>query len=177
MKPNTKKRIDKRAIVPFCVCVLLLVALAVAIIWSQFADIELIAEQYAVGMLQNDADAIYSLYVPEAISYVARETDLTETDMKSNLRHKMSLWLTKSVANETGVLTNADASLISKEDVPKETVDELETNFGVKAQNAKCLTISYHAEGEKGSKDGEITAYVVKIDGKWYLYDLQMLLE
>ena len=57
-----------------------------------------------------------------------------------------------------------------------ETVTELEDNFGVNAQSAKCLTVAYRAEGEKGSKDGEMTVYAVKIGGRWYLYDLQMLL-
>lgn len=176
MKKMTKKRIDKRMIVPFCVCVLLLAALACAVIWSQFADVDMIAEKYALGMLQNDADAVYSLYVPEAVSYVMRETDLTERDMKVNLRYKMNNWLENELTDEIGVLTNAAAELISKEDVPDGTVKELEANFGVNAQNAKLLTVAYHAEGEKGSKDGEMTVCAVKIGGKWYLYDLQMLL-
>ncbi len=172
----SKKHIDKRMIVPFCVCVALLAVLAVAIVWSLLTDVEQIAESYADAMLKNDADAVYAMYTPDAISYLLRETDMTEKEIKQNLRHKMSLWLSGSVINETGTVTSVDASLVSKEDVPRETVAELEDNFGVNAQNAKCLTVAYRAEGKKGSKDGEMTVYAVKIGGRWYLYDLQMLL-
>lgn len=176
MKKTNKKHIDKRMIVPFCVCVALLAVMAVAIIWSLLTDVEQIAESYANAMLQNNADAIYSMYTPDAIAYLLRETDMTEKDFKQNLRHKMSLWLSDIVTDETGTLTAVDASLISKEDVPRETVAELEENFDVNAQSTKRLTVAYHAEGEKGCKDGEMTVYAVKIGGRWYLYDLQMLL-
>jgi len=177
MKQNNKKRIDKRVVVPFCVCVLLVAILAGAIIWSEMTELDHFAEQYATALLQNDPSAVYSMYMPEAISYLLRETELTEKDMRSNLSHKMSLWVRKNVTDKTGALTDMEASLISKQNVPKETVEELETNFGVHAQSAKCLTVSYHAEGGKGSQDGEMTVYAVKISGNWYLYDLQMLLE
>ena len=177
MKKQTFKKMNKYMIVPFVVCVVLLVLLAVMIVRSLFTDMEWVAEQYTVGMLQNNPDAIYSMYVPEAITYVMRETELTEKDMKYNLRHKMSLWVQRTLTNEIGALVSADAELIDKQDVSSETVKELEQNFGVNAQSTKCLTVAYHAEGEKGCKDGELTVYVVKVGGKWYLYDLQMLLE
>ena len=170
------KKIDKRMIVPFCVCVLLLAVVAGAIVWSWFTDIETVAERYAVGMIQNDADAIYAMYTPAAIDYLMRETDMTADEIKGNLRYKMSLWQKRELTQEIGRVSSANAHLIDKQDVAQETVEELEANFGVRAQGAKCLTLSYHASGEKGEKDGEMTAYIVKIDGKWYLYDLQMLL-
>ncbi len=178
MKPNkrTKKHIDKRMIVPFCICVAIVAVLAVAIVWSLVTELDLFAEQYAVSMLQNDADAIYAMYTPDAISYLVRETKMTEKQLKENLRYKLSLWVDKVVTEEVGALTDVRASLTAKEDVPRDTVAEMEQNFGINAQKAKCLTVTYHAEGGKGSKDGEMTVYVVKIGGNWYLYDLQMLL-
>ena len=173
---KTKKRTDKNTIILFCVCVAFLAVIAVAIVWSLFTDIETVAEQYAVGMLQNDSESIYAMYAPQAVSYLLRETDMTEKEIKTNLHTKMTRWAKGVLTDEIGALSSAHADLVSKEDVPRETVEEMEANFDIHAQSAKKLTISYHAEGEKGAKDGEMTVYVVKISGVWYLYDLQMLL-
>ena len=174
---KTHKRTDKNTVILFAVCVALLGAMAVGIIWSLFTDLSSAAEQYADAMLQNDADAVYAMYAPQAVSYLLRETDMTEAALKTNLRTKMSRWTKAVLTDEIGEVSSSHAELVAKEDIPSETVKELEQNFDVNAQSVKKLTISYHAEGAKGAKDGEMTAYVVKIGGVWYLYDLQMLLE
>lgn len=172
-----KKKKDLRIFVPFCAAVLLLAALAVVIVLSFFGDDDRVAEQYVQYAMTANGEAMFSLYPEEAIDYVARETGLREQDMRSNMQHKLSLWLKEEITDACGTLSEYSFEVKNRETVDKATVSEMETNFGVNVSSAKLFTLAYHAKGSAGEKSGEISVGVAKIDGQWYLYNLLLLLE
>lgn len=175
MKNKTKKKTDFRVLLPVCIVLPLLAIVAGGLIFSLVTGgPEPVGEEYLTLMTAKDADGILEMYHGGMLSYLQDNGGETMTRVAARFRERLDTWYDKSFAS-CGENVTFTYELAGKESVDEETLEELREILGDGVSKAVVFEGTVTGSGSAGSNTVTHWVQLVKVDGSWYLYNLQML--
>lgn len=177
MKKNTKKKkTDLRVLLPVCIVLPLLAILAGALIFSLFTGgPEPVGEAYLQAMTAKDGDGVLEMYHGSMLMHLQKVSGEKASVITARFQNRLEAWYDNAFG-ECGDNVTFTYELSEETDVDEETLTELKEIIGEGVSSAVTFKGEITATGSKGSKTATHWVQLVEVDGKWFLYNLQMLL-
>ncbi len=177
MKRNTKKKkTDFRVLLPVCIVLPLLAILAGGLIFSMLTGgPKPVGEAYLQAMTAKDSEAILEMYHGGMLMHLQKISGEKASAISTRFQTRLEAWY-DSAFGECGDNVTFAYELSEKADVDEETLTELKEIIGEGVSSAVVFKGEITATGSKGSKTVTHWVQLVEVDGKWFLYNLQMLL-
>jgi hypothetical protein len=177
MKRNPKKKkTDFRVLLPVCIVLPLLAILAGALLFNYISGgPSSTGEAYLEEMTACHAEGILELYHPKMITYLQTHNGDRASEIASRLQSRLDGWYDTNFSSCGENITFA-YDLTDKQSLDEETLAELKEIIGDGVSDAVVYQGEITATGSAGSKTVTHWVQLVKVDGVWYLYNLQMLL-
>ncbi len=172
---NKKKR-DLRVLIPVCIVLPLLAIVAGGLIYSLVTGGPApVGETYLQAMTAKDTEGVIQLYHGSMLMHLQESTGDKATQVRSRLQTRLDAWYDKNFS-ECGENVTFAYTLSEKETVDDATLEELRDIIGDGVSTAVVFRGDITATGSTGSKTVTHWVQLVKVNGKWYLYNLQMLI-
>ena len=177
MKRNTKKKkTDFRVLLPVCIVLPLLAILAGGLIFSLFSGgPEPVGEAYLQAMTAKDGEAVLEMYHGGMLMHLQKISGEKASAISARFQSRLDAWYDNAFG-ECGENVTFAYTLSEKEAVDEETLEELKEIIEGNVTSAVVFKGEITATGSKGSKTTTHWVQLVEVDGKWFLYNLQMLL-
>lgn len=172
---KNKKKTDFRVLLPVCIVLLLLAILAGGLIFSLVTGGPApVGEAYLEAMTAKDAEGVLEMYHGGMLSYLQKNAGETMTKIAARFEDRLNAWYEKSFAS-CGENVTFTYELSEKESVDEATMADLVEILGDGVSDAVVFKGTITATGSAGSNTVTHWVQLVKVDGNWYLYNLQML--
>ncbi len=173
---KNKKKKDFRVLIPVCIVLPLLAILAGGLIFSLIGDgPAATGEDYLEEMTSCNAEGVLKLYHTGMLTYLQTHNGERLSEITSRLQTRLDSWYDTNFSS-CGENITFTYELTDKQPVDEETLAELEEILGDGVSDAVVYQGEITATGTRGSKTVTHWVQLVKVDGRWYLYNLQMLL-